>query len=424
MGYLAQLRQFFSDVQWHNALAQRQAEGRSGARPPFDADLQAGAAVLNGEQRLVCEASSYRDIERWIKLSDRFGFEILISGAPDAWRVAQELAEREIPVLLTLDWPKEVDDPRPDETEESEDPEQPQEAEGEPEAATETAEEVEADSTESVAEDSQAEGAADEEDAEQGDDAVWEYEEPYGVRLQRRLDWEEARDCARALHDAGVPFAFGTGTDKPEKLLKRIRTLVEEGFPADVAEAALTRNAAAILGVEQRLGKLEAGFDASFVLWDGDPLADEKAQALWVFVDGFPREFERKEKKAEKGEGPAEGVDASGTWELALESQGEGPDEAVLELTMDEEGAVSGTLRMASPMGGDDVEAPVSGSVSGDELELSMTIEFGEFSIDATMAGTIDGDSLEGETTYTIPGMDESPTSEFQGTRTPERRNR
>ena len=62
--------------------------------------------ILSGETVLLCDAESHRDMERWIKLSDEFGFEIAVSGGRDAWRLAETLANRDIPVVLTLDWGK------------------------------------------------------------------------------------------------------------------------------------------------------------------------------------------------------------------------------------------------------------------------------------------------------------------------------
>jgi adenine deaminase len=47
------------------------------------------------------------------------------------------------------------------------------------------------------------------------------------------------------------------------------------GLPHDAAEAALTINAARILGVDDRVGSLEPGKDADLIILDGDLLAYE-----------------------------------------------------------------------------------------------------------------------------------------------------
>ena len=46
------------------------------------------------------------------------------------------------------------------------------------------------------------------------------------------------------------------------------------GIPPSVALQAATYNAAKVLGASDRIGSIQKGRDASFVLLEGDPLAD------------------------------------------------------------------------------------------------------------------------------------------------------
>ena len=57
------------------------------------------------------------------------------------------------------------------------------------------------------------------------------------------------------------------------------------GLPQEAALAAITRDAAQILGIEDRVGSLEAGKDADLVLFDGDPL-EYTSHVCTVIVDG------------------------------------------------------------------------------------------------------------------------------------------
>lgn len=82
------------------------------------------------------------------------------------------------------------------------------------------------------------------------------------------------------LHEAGVPFALSGG-----HLLEQARFAVRYGLPPDVALAAITRTPARLLGVEKRLGTIEAGRDADLVALDGDPFELTTA-VRWVLVDG------------------------------------------------------------------------------------------------------------------------------------------
>ena len=60
---------------------------------------------------------------------------------------------------------------------------------------------------------------------------VWEYAGPTAAHLDRRLRWEEGRDCALRLQEAGVEFAFGSGRGKPADLVKHVPTLVPPLVP-------------------------------------------------------------------------------------------------------------------------------------------------------------------------------------------------
>lgn len=419
MGHIAQLRQFFLDTQRHAELGQRYEQGRPGTRPPFDDELEAGMAILAGERIVLSQAESHRDIERWIKLADDFGFGLAISGGRDAWRVAETLAERDIPVLLTLDWGKEVDDPTEKKKKGKKEGEPEEEGEPDEEGEAEEAEGAEGAEEVDEGEIDEEEPAADEESEES--EIAWEYEEPLAVRVERRRLWEEKRDGAIRLQEAGVRIAFGSKSAKPKELLENVRSLVEAGLSEEAALAGLTTNASAMLGVEDRLGSIAPGYDATLTLWTADPLTDDKAKAIWTFVDGFPTEFERpkdKDKKEGDGAGPAEGVDAGGSWTLLTESEEE-MRESQLTLEMDEDGSVTGTLVQESPFDQSEQEIELTGFVSGSVLTLTGTLEIGDFSIDLEYELTIEGDSLAGDVTLTMAGRPEPMVRTVEGERDP-----
>jgi len=284
MGYVAQLRQFFLDARRQDALEKRRAAGKDGLRPPFDDELEAGVRLLGGSRRLACAAEKARDIERWQRLAGEFDLALAVTGGKEAWRVAEDLASADVPVILTLDWGEEVPDPfaKEGEGEEAAEIESPPEEGVTPDART-AAEGEEAGK--------QSEEEASKETEEEAGPA-WEYEEPLGVRAERRRLWEEDRDCALRLNELGIPFAFGTSGVSPAKLLERVRTLVEVGLPSEAALEALTAGAARLLGLEDRLGALAPDHDATLCLCQGDPFTDAKARVSWIFVDGYPTELE------------------------------------------------------------------------------------------------------------------------------------
>ena len=400
MGYHAQLRQFFLDAGRHAELQRRADQGRPGPRPPWDPELEAGVELLARGRRVVCEAETARDIERWIKLADAFGLDIAISGGRDAWKVADTLAVRRIPVLLTLDWGDEVEDPLAKEKKkkkkkkEGDDPgaEEPEATESDPEAAES---------------DPEAEPAEEQEPEESAGES-WEYEEPLAVRVERRREWEERRDGVLLLEQAGVRFAFGTGRGKPAELLKNVRTLVELGLPAEAARAALSTGVAELLGAGDRLGRIEPGLDATFAVWTGDPL-DGDSQLAWLFVDGVAHEFEVKEDTEAGAEGPDEGVDATGTWAALFEADdAEEATEATLELEMAEDGTVTGEVRVQSPFGDDELRSSAEGRVSGARLVITSSFSLGEMTMDVRLDAELEGDQMKGEVIWKAPWGEEN----------------
>ena len=64
---------------------------------------------------------------------------------------------------------------------------------------------------------------------EDGELATYDYREPRGVREEKRRLWEQRRDNAIQLHQAGVRVLFGTGDGKAKDLLENVRQLVEVG---------------------------------------------------------------------------------------------------------------------------------------------------------------------------------------------------
>lgn len=399
MGYMAQLRQFFLDSAHQRELERRNAQGRPGTRPPFDAELAAGAAVLEGRPPLLCQAEDAHVIERWFRLADELHLPIGgIAGGVEAWKSAELLARRGVSVVLTLDWGKEIEDP---------------EEKKKPEEEPETTQEVASTGASEVAETDDAAPDAQETLAEPD----WTYEEPLEIRKERRRLWLERRDGALRLSASGVRFAFGSGSERPDELLSRVRTLVKVGLPSEDALAALTTDAAEFLGVGQRLGRIAPGYDATLSLWTADPLVDEKAQVLWSFVDGFASEFERKAMKPEGK--PAEGVDPSGTWSLAFDAEGDGPKNATLMLKLMDGGELEGTIEVENPMDMSMLTSSVSGTLSGKDLWVETTLSFGGFEIEIEITGTVDGDAMSGEVELTPAGATEAEAIEFEGTKTP-----
>lgn len=117
------------------------------------------------------------------------------------------------------------------------------------------------------------------------------------VLVEPRRDTESydfAFAAAARLHERGVTLAIagqGDGTFA-RNLPFEAAMAAAHGLPAEAALRAITLGAAEILGVADRLGSLEAGKEASFIVTDGDPL-EMRTNILRVFVAGREVDLER-----------------------------------------------------------------------------------------------------------------------------------
>jgi hypothetical protein len=199
------------------------------------------------------------------------------------------------------------------------------------------------------------------------------------VDLKTLRAWDEAPANPARLHEAGLTFALtAQGLKDIGSFGENVGRAIEAGLPRDVALAALTTAPAAMIGMSERLGSVDAGKIANLTVTDGDLFAeDTKVRAVWI--DG--NRYEVEDVK------PPEG-DPRGTWEMTGRTA-EGTYPFTLVLT-GKAGALEGVLKMAGN------EIPVSVGQSG----KSVTVRFDSSPIG--MPGTLrlsfeaTGDSARG----------------------------
>lgn len=208
LGVFSSLRQMLLDAQHYAAEQSAYAKNPRGMRRPgSDPSLEALQPVLARQIPVVLAASSQREIERALDLAKEFNLRAIIAGGEEADRVAARLKAENVPVLLSLNFPR-----RP-----------------------------------------QASPDAD----------------PEPLRMLRAR--VEAPKLAAKLQQAGVKFAFEDGgLTNWSDYLANVGHSVENGLTADQAVRALTLSPAEILGVSDRLGTIETGKVANLAIARGD----------------------------------------------------------------------------------------------------------------------------------------------------------
>jgi len=96
-------------------------------------------------------------------------------------------------------------------------------------------------------------------------------------------------ETASLLREAGIPFAIQSGYEayvpKTRVILFEAGVAASHGLGFDGALAAITLEAAKILGIDDRVGSLAAGKDGDVALYDGDPF-EYTTHCLGTIIEG------------------------------------------------------------------------------------------------------------------------------------------
>ncbi len=228
MGAMAYQRQSFLDARHLEQQLERYARNPRGmSRPVRSPDLEVLIPYLNNRGLVVIDARSQRAIRRAVGLAREFNLNYVVSGAGEAWQALDLLVAERKPVIVTATYAA------------------PDSLTGRPFLVTRP---------EPMPSDSQ---------------------------LQRLID----RNAA-VLDSAGITIALASGGRMPAREFRgAVRRAVQAGLSHDAAVRATTLTPARILGVDNRLGSIEAGKIANLVVATGDLFTDT-TRVEAVFVDG------------------------------------------------------------------------------------------------------------------------------------------
>ena len=358
LGTFAAIRQHFLDAQRLQEMEKAYTANPKGMkRPDMDKSLEALFPAINGKMPVVINANREKEIIRAIDLIKEFKLNGIIAGGQEAWKVTDRLKATNIPVLLSLNFPKRT-------------------------AA-----------------------ASPESDPESLDTLRFRAETP---------------KCAAKLAAAGVKFAFQSGgATVIGDFFTNAGNAVAGGLSRDAAIRAMTLGSAELLGIDNRLGSIETGKIANLAIVKGDLFGRDKFVPQ-IIVDGKVFE-QKETPRADPGTGrgpgggrggaaadatPA-GPNVGGNYSITIDIPGQ-PLTATLNFTQ-EGSSITGT--MVSQAGTTQIK---DGRVTADSgFSFSGTVNYGGTALDITVHGTVNGNQVSG-TVDSVAG-----SVPFSGTKNP-----
>jgi len=134
---------------------------------------------------------------------------------------------------------------------------------------------------------------------------AYEVEDPYkalAVSMEQMKHWELAPTNAAALAKAGIDFALTPADmEKKEDFLANLRKAVKYGLDSSIALKSITANPAAFLNVSDKIGSLDAGKLANFII-TSSALFDDKCEINENWVQGLRYEIKAFNQKDIRGE--------------------------------------------------------------------------------------------------------------------------
>jgi imidazolonepropionase-like amidohydrolase len=343
MGTFSALRQMFLDAQRLQEYQKLYAANPKGIkRPDADKSLETLFPVINGQMPVVFTANREIEIIRTLDLIKEFNLKAIIAGGQEAWKVTGRIQAQNVPVLLSLNFPKRT-----------------------------------------------ASAAAD--------------ADPESVETLR-LRAETPKGPAK-LAQAGIKFVFQSdGVRNIGDFFTNAGKAVESGLSKDAAIRAMTLGTAELLGVDNRLGSIETGKIANLAVIKGDVFGKDR-YVTHVFVDGklFEQKEPPKKETPATGTQPAALPNVGGNFSISIDIPGQ-PITSTLALT--QQGAqLTGTMQSQAgtspikdgkvtadgftfsstvPFGGSSVEITVKGTVEGNKISGTIDSPQGAVSFSGT----------------------------------------
>jgi imidazolonepropionase-like amidohydrolase len=240
MGAIAVIRQAFLDARWYADVQKSYAKAPLGKpRPETNESWQAMQPLVAGTQPALFVADEMLEVLRAARIAKEAQVRAEIVGAGDEYKRVKEIAADGVPLVVPVNFPDppDVSDPY---------------------------------------------------------DAL-------DVTVEELRHWQNAPSNPAELTKAGVTFALtANGMKDVKKFRAQVAKSIARGWKESDALAAVTTTPAKLLGLDARLGTLDAGKIANLTVTHGD-LFSESGKVREVWVDGNRYEAFEHDDKGMKG---------------------------------------------------------------------------------------------------------------------------
>lgn len=245
MALMAQFRQLFYDAEAQMDQQEYFASVSSNyPAPKKEKVLEALYPVIKQEQPFYFVVDRKENIERLFWLQDELGFEVVLVSGKEAYKKAEEIQRRDIPVLASIDLPEKPDW---------------MSADGE-EKGNKKSQEV--------------------------------TDEMEDFRERQQKAYNEKIENIKRLKEAGVKVGYASNGLAISDIQKNLSILKGEVEMTELQILEmLTQSTADILSQGERLGDLKRGRLANFTVFD-KPFTEEKAKGLYSISNGEVTELE------------------------------------------------------------------------------------------------------------------------------------
>lgn len=285
MGIMAKLRNLFRQArQLKEAGANFTTDPNGFPRPIDDQVRSALFGSIDGTVPVLFRAGDDLEVRRAILLSRELEFPLVLAGLRQGRDVADLIRERNLPLYLSINFPEEVEE--------------------EKDSSDKNSDSTDLEATATPRDSASATAPVSIDDIIHG--RTKDHNDLPGEYMRRMTVREESRRAALGMpaffHRGKTRFGFATAGTKGSRLRENLIEAVKHGLPEDAALAALTTDAAAMMGLDRALGSVERGKIANLVVTGGSYFNDTSKVRMTI-IDGVVYDYSEDGKKDKNGKG-------------------------------------------------------------------------------------------------------------------------